>query len=233
MGSSPIKRTAPRFARLEAALWLVAAFLVAPQAAVMAARGGLSFVDGPIDGHVALPVTAPDSTWSAKRRAEFQRFSRGLVPQPAGYLTLPDHDLRIPIFDGDGELALTLGAGHLHDTAPLTSDGNAAIAGHRDGFFRVLRSVAIGDRLTVEAAGTLRAYRITDQWVVAPEDVWVLDPTPEPSLTLITCYPFYYAGNAPERFIVRAVLIDGSIAPSRAKEASAAEPSSNPKEIES
>jgi sortase A len=215
-----------RSVRLEVALWLIAVLLIAPQAAVMAARGSVTYGLGAGDG----PVAAPDDTWSAKRRAEFERFSRGLVPQPAGYLALPDLNVRIPIFDGDGELALTLGAGHLPDTAPLDGDGNAAIAGHRDGFFRVLRSVAVGDRLTIETAGALRQYRITDQWVVAPEDVWVLEPTSEPSVTLITCYPFYFAGNAPDRFIVRAVLMDGQI---EAKASVTETSTTTPEEIES
>jgi LPXTG-site transpeptidase (sortase) family protein len=185
---------------LEAGLWVLAALLVAPQALVMAARGGLSYGESPVVG--------PDETWSDRRRAAFERFSRGLVPQPAGYLALPGQNIRVPIFDGTGELALTLGAGHLPDTAPLGGDGNAAIAGHRDGFFRALRLVTVGDRLSIETAGQARPYRVTEQWVVAPEDLWVLEPTAEPSVTLITCYPFYYAGNAPERFILRAVLVD-------------------------
>jgi sortase A len=188
----------PRWLRgLEAALWVLAILMVAPQAVVMAARSGLA---------AEAPAAGPDESWSAARRAAFETFSRGLVPEPAGYLQLPGQDVRVPIFDGTGELALTLGAGHLEDTAPLGGAGNAALAGHRDGYFRALRGVAVGDRMTIETGGQPRRYRITEQWVVAPEDVWVLEPTSEPSVTLVTCYPFFYTGNAPERFIVRAVL---------------------------
>ena len=82
------------------------------------------------------------------------------------------------------------------------------IAGHRDGFFRPLKDIAVGDLIEVEAVGHVDRYRVQHTWIVTPDDVWVLDPTDTPSLTLVTCYPFYFIGSAPKRFIVRAARED-------------------------
>jgi LPXTG-site transpeptidase (sortase) family protein len=90
----------------------------------------------------------------------------------------------------------------IDDTALPRADGNSGIAGHRDGFSGSRTSFRVTDR-----AQTLKEiYRVDRTWVVNPEDVTVLDPTAARSLTLVTCYPFYYVGAAPQRFIVRAVL---------------------------
>jgi sortase A len=87
------------------------------------------------------------------------------------------------------------------------SAGNVGLAGHRDGFFRGLKDIQPGDEIEVEAIGRIDRYRVERTWIVNPEDVSVLDPTGEPSVTLVTCYPFYFVGSAPQRFIVRAVRI--------------------------
>lgn len=155
---------------------------------------------------LSSPVTAD---WSTSRLAAFERLSAGVVPKPIGYLKLEHESFRIPVFAGTSETSLTLGAGHLPETSPLNGAGNAAIAGHRDGFFRRLRKIRIGDELTLTSAGKSRTYQVTHLWVVAPDDVSVLDDTTSSSLTLITCYPFYFVGHAPKRFVVRAVAVEG------------------------
>ena len=81
------------------------------------------------------------------------------------------------------------------------------IAGHRDTQFRILRRVKIGEDISVEAGGRTFVYRVTDRRVVAPADTRSLDPTPTATLTLVTCYPFYYVGPAPKRFVIRATLV--------------------------
>jgi sortase A len=195
IGPDNLLRRLARFA--EAICWVLAIALITPQLLVVGARAG------------AVPY-GPDDSWSAARRAEFERFSRGIVPEPEGHLYLDEQQLRVPIYSGTDELALTLGAGHLPETAPLNGAGNTAIAGHRDGFFRALRHVEVGDRLSIETKNETQTYRIAESWIVAPEEVWVLDSTAEPSVTLITCYPFYHVGSAPERFVVRAVRVESS-----------------------
>lgn len=82
------------------------------------------------------------------------------------------------------------------------------IAGHRDGFFRVLKDISVGDFIDIESLAGSRRYRVLETLIVDPADVYVLDPTQEPSVTLVTCYPFYFVGHAPQRFIVRGVLAD-------------------------
>jgi len=95
----------------------------------------------------------------------------------------------------------------LIDTALPGSQGNCVIAGHRDTQFRILRNVKIGEDISVETGGRTFVYRVTDRRVVAPADTRSLDPTPTGTLTLVTCYPFYYVGPAPKRFVIRAALV--------------------------
>jgi sortase A len=78
------------------------------------------------------------------------------------------------------------------------------IAGHRDGFFRGLKDVAPGDAIDVETLGRTDRYLIESIFLVEPKDVWILDPSPSPKITLVTCFPFYYVGSAPQRYIVTA-----------------------------
>jgi sortase A len=87
-------------------------------------------------------------------------------------------------------------------------DGNSGIAGHRDGFFRGLKNIAVGDVIELKTPRAKEIYRVERIWIVEPEDISVLDPTTTPSLTLVTCYPFYFVGPAPKRYIVRAERVD-------------------------
>jgi sortase A len=82
------------------------------------------------------------------------------------------------------------------------------IAGHRDTVFRPLRRVSVGDPMVLTTSDRVYRYRISKTLIVQPEDVYVLDPTPQPTLTLITCYPFGFVGHAPQRFIVQAELVE-------------------------
>ena len=111
------------------------------------------------------------------------------------------------MLDGTDNLTLNRAVGRIAGTARPGEPGNLGIAGHRDGFFRGLKDLAPGGELELETLdGAQLVYTVRDIWIVQPEDVHVLDPTPEPSLTLVTCFPFYHVGSAPERYIVRAVL---------------------------
>ena len=121
-----------------------------------------------------------------------------------GRLEIPRLDLEVMVSRGTSSRVLRRGAGYITSTALPGAEGNVAIAGHRDRHFRPLKDVAPGDEVLLTTVdGTFR-YRVTWTRVVDPTDVHVLDPTDEPALTLVTCYPFYFVGNAPDRFIVRA-----------------------------
>lgn len=126
-----------------------------------------------------------------------------------GLLEIPRLGISTAVVSGDDKEALHAGAGHLPDTPRPWEMGNSAIAAHRDTLFRPLKDIRIGDELQVRTPhGDLR-YKVKKTRIVKPSDLSVLAPTKGQTLTLITCYPFYYVGSAPKRFIVQADRIDG------------------------
>jgi sortase A len=110
------------------------------------------------------------------------------------------------VFDTGGA-ALRRGVAHITGTATFGQAGNVGLAAHRDTYFRNLRDISVGDTIQIASAGG--SYRYVVDWtrIVQPEEVDVLDPTPDPALTLVTCFPFNYVGPAPKRFVVRAKSI--------------------------
>jgi sortase A len=94
--------------------------------------------------------------------------------------------------------------GRIEGTAPVDRVGNLGIAGHRDSFFRPLKDIEIGDIMELQTGDGTVTYAVSSIEIVEPEDVFVLAPTAERTLTLVTCYPFYYVGHAPKRYIVKA-----------------------------
>ena len=116
-------------------------------------------------------------------------------------------DIEVPVFDSTDALALNRGAGHVAGTTLPGDTGNIAIAGHRDGFFRKLKDVEAGMSISLLSASGRQEYEVSSLKVVDPLDVSVLSPEGDPRITLITCYPFYYVGPAPDRFIVTARLV--------------------------
>jgi sortase A len=111
------------------------------------------------------------------------------------------------VLDGTAAGTLRVGLGHVLGTAEPGQDGNTAIAGHRDTFFRPLRQVQTGDSITFETWRGTYHYRVSSVEVVDPSDLAVLQSHQKPELTLITCYPFSYLGHAPKRFIVHATFV--------------------------
>ena len=107
---------------------------------------------------------------------------------------------------GSDARTLRLAVGHIPGTALPGERGNIGLAAHRDTFFRRLGDIRAGDDVRVVTPDGTFSYRVEGTKVVNPSDVWVLDPTERPALTLVTCYPLSYVGSAPQRFIVRALL---------------------------
>jgi sortase A len=124
-----------------------------------------------------------------------------------GRLEAPSVKLSTAVLEGSDDATLSRGSGHIEDTPFPGQPGNVGIAGHRDTTFRGLRHIHIGDALEFKTADRLYRYRISKTMIVGPDDVYVLDPTEAPALTLVTCYPFEFVGHAPRRFIVRAELV--------------------------
>ncbi len=112
--------------------------------------------------------------------------------------------LKAIVVQGDSEKLLRRAVGHLPETALPGEAGNVALAGHRDGLFRPLRNVRPGDTITLRTPNHEFQYQVDWTAVVPPTALRVIEPTAEPALTLVTCFPFYYVGAAPERFVVRA-----------------------------
>lgn len=120
-------------------------------------------------------------------------------------LEAPSVKMSTNVLEGSDDATLSRGAGHIEDTPFPGEAGNIGIAGHRDTVFRPLRHIKVGDPLELSTPDHHYRYRITRTLIVGPDDVYVLDPTPQPTLTLVTCYPFEFIGHAPKRFIIQAV----------------------------
>jgi sortase A len=121
-------------------------------------------------------------------------------------LSIPRLNTKLYVVEGDDERELRRGPGHLPGTAMPGMRGNSVIAGHRDTHFRVLKDIRKGDDILIETANGQFLYRVDDTSVVSPSNTSSLQPTAGPVLHLITCYPFYYVGSAPKRFVVQARL---------------------------
>jgi sortase A len=122
-----------------------------------------------------------------------------------GRMDIPRLGMSIAILQGASSRMLRLGAGHIEGTSLPGEAGNSGIAGHRDTFFRELQNVRAHDEIQIQTATGLFRYEVDWVKVVEPSDTTVLEPSAaESTLTLVTCYPFYFLGPAPKRFVVRA-----------------------------
>jgi sortase A len=121
-------------------------------------------------------------------------------------LRIPRLDAELYVIEGDSPRELRRGPGHLAGTALPGENGNCIIAGHRDTHFRVLKDIREGDDIVLQTDRGQFLYRVKRTEVVSPENTSALRPTMGPALNLITCYPFFYVGSAPKRFIVEAHL---------------------------
>ena len=126
-----------------------------------------------------------------------------------GKLEIARLGVSVMIVEGVDDSDLKRAVGHVPGTALPGELGNVGIAGHRDTFFRPLRSILRDDTITVSTLQGAYRYRVVSTNVVRPEDIQVLYPTGRDSLTLVTCFPFEYVGSAPRRFIVRAERAPG------------------------
>jgi len=121
---------------------------------------------------------------------------------------IPKINLDAMVVEGTGRKQLNLGPGHMTDTPEPGEIGNTVITAHRDTFFRHIYELSKGDTVEIRRNGKLYAYEVTGKRVVKPEDLSVLKQTPDRTLTLITCYPTYYIGPAPDRLVVFARMAE-------------------------
>ncbi len=145
--------------------------------------------------------------WDSARIRAYQRSLEVKFAPPEAILRVAKAGIEVPILEGTDDLTLNRGVGHVPGTALPGQTGNMAVTGHRDGFFRGLKDIVPGDTIEVDRQGHTDRYQVQHIKIVFPSDLSVLNHTPDSELTLITCYPFYYVGSAPQRYIVQATLI--------------------------
>jgi sortase A len=159
-----------------------------------------------------LELPRADFSLWAEKRVKAYRENTGKHPEaktagtPMAVLRIPRISLEAPLFDGTDDLTLNHAVGRIAGTSHPGEPGNIGIAGHRDGFFRGLKDVRVGDAIELKTLKGTDTYIVDQIQIVSPRQVEVLRPTSVPSLTLVTCYPFYFFGNAPQRYIVTASL---------------------------
>ena len=150
-----------------------------------------------------LPSSPPSLAKADSANAEGLRMA-GRGGSPLGRIEIAALGLEVMILEGTENGTLQRAVGHIPGTALPGQAGNVAIAGHRDTFFRPLRNIHKDDEITLTTLNGSYHYRVDSTKVVEPEEIGVLDDSDDAILTLVTCYPFYFVGAAPQRFIVRA-----------------------------
>ena len=148
--------------------------------------------------------------WSDKRITAYKESLSAGFDHPMAVLSIRRLGIEGPVFEGTEELTLNRGIGRIIGTARPGESGNIGLAGHRDGFFRALKDIHLGDEIDLAIPGQTLLYVVDGVEIVTPDDVGVLEPRARPALTLVTCYPFYFIGSAPNRFIVHASVGDAS-----------------------
>lgn len=148
------------------------------------------------------------TTWSQGRIDDYKSIISTTKKKAVAQLFIKDISLTVPIFESTDDEALNIGIGRVEGSGTINGDGNLVLAGHRDSFFRGLGNLSVGSIVELKTIkGDVNHYRVTNSFITTPNDVTVLDDSEQSELTLITCYPFYFIGSAPQRYIVKAKLI--------------------------
>lgn len=159
-----------------------------------------------VDAQTLSAAEQDFSDWSEGRLRAYAQATQRQRGIALAVLDIPRIQLKAPVFDGTDELTLNHAVGLIAGTAWPGEPGNVGIAGHRDGFFRKLKDIRLGDEIELKLRRGTDFYAVNKIQIVTPHEVSVLQSDGEPSLTLVTCYPFYSIGSAPKRFVVKAHL---------------------------
>jgi len=150
-------------------------------------------------------IKSPDQAlWSAQRVIDYEESLKAVTDLPLAVLTIEKLNIQVPVYNGSDDFNLNRGVARIKGTGAIDGGSNLGIAGHRDGFFRALEDIAVGDTIELQTTRGIVDYHVSSIDIVDPTDVSVLAPTTNSTITLVTCYPFYYVGHAPKRFIVKA-----------------------------
>jgi len=181
--------------------------LMAQQGAVAAmepAAGTSSADNNPPDFEAVGP---PDtSLWNAARITDYEASLKAELPQVLGVLEVPSVGLKVPVYATNTDLVMDRGAGVIDGMSYPHEPGNIGISGHRDGYFRVLKDVQVGEPIVLQTLEGEKVFKIKATTIVPIADKALLRDTDDQTVTLVTCYPFYFVGHAPKRFIVTASL---------------------------
>lgn len=154
----------------------------------------------------------PDySLWSEKRINDYHAGNAERDDPPLAILSVEKLELKVPVYNGTDEVNLNRGAGRIKGTGWIDTPGNLGIAGHRDGFFRVLKDIEVGDSIEMLTFQGESEFVVSSITIVDPTDVSVLASTDASTITLVTCYPFYFVGHAPKRYIVKGELVSNQV----------------------
>jgi sortase A len=167
---------------------------------LLAYRGALDLI------HSYFGQTAAARTFIEPTSKSTSTTRRAQPGETVAELSIPRLKTRLYVFEGDDDQELERGPGHIPGTAMPGAIGNAVIAGHRDTHFRVLKDIRKGDEILVRTVDGEFRYQVRGTSIVAPEDTAALQPSTDTVLHLVTCYPFYWIGTAPKRFVVEASL---------------------------
>ncbi len=164
------------------------------------------WIQDPYTSDSVLAYTSePDtSLWNAARITDYEDSLKVETAPPLGIFTIEKLNLKVPIYNGTDDFILDRGVGRIKGMAKMDGDGNLGISGHRDGFFRVLKDIEVGDDIEIQTTRGVESYAVTSIDIIPKSDVSILKPTTEKTLTIVTCYPFYFVGHAPKRYIVTA-----------------------------
>ena len=190
--------------RLSGAMALLA-LLAAP--ALQASEKSWLWIQDPWTGEsIMTSVDAPDySLWDATQIKDYEAALQEDYPPPLAVLTIGKIGLQVPVYNGTSEHILDRGAGRIKGMGRTGEDDNLGISAHRDSFFRGLKDLSTGDDILVQTTHGVDRYVVRAIDIVPKEDASVLHVDDGKMLTLVTCYPFYHVGHAPERMIVTAV----------------------------
>jgi sortase A len=170
----------------------------------------LTTASGPENPSLRKAGTPNFSLWSEERIEACQSSLFGNVPPSLGVPKIPSIELEVPLLEGTDDLTLNRGVGHIEGTTAPGGIGNVGIAGHRDGFFRRFKDVHLGATLDLDTEEGNSRYVVDEVLIVPPENISVLAPRSKAAPTLVTCYPFYFVGSAPLRYVVHASITGSS-----------------------
>lgn len=166
-----------------------------------------------VRGERPEPAAAPETAKAPPRYAPIPEAKPPLPQSLIGRLEIPRLGLSVMVREGADGGTLRKAVGHIPGTALPGAIGNVGLAGHRDTFFRPLRDIKTGDAIDLQTERGTYKYVVESTKIVTPRDIGVLRASGGETLTLVTCYPFYYVGSAPKRFIVRAAQVAAILQP--------------------